>query len=117
MSHFILTCVLVCVFLVCATVCLFIYFNSRNELFGTGRQQCLLFGTLFIVGAAIFAGTFFSYYTHCPNPKCNEWVKSSYCQKCGWEVNVTIDCPTCEKEFNVSKAPAFCPDCGTKVKE
>ncbi|MBQ8245819.1 MAG: hypothetical protein IJZ42_01685 [Lachnospiraceae bacterium] len=51
----------------------------------------------------------------CPN--CDTFTDSAYCQECGTEVNPDTHCHNCGKEFYIGAVPAFCSDCGTKVKE
>ncbi len=115
MSDFISMCISTGLPFVGGLFLLGIYFSSKNDLTGTDRKSCLTWAIFLFVGSAILAGATFSQFSQCTNPDCNEWVNSAYCQKCGWEVNATVDCPTCEKEFGADKVPAFCPDCGTAV--
>ena len=74
-----------------------------------------MFGTMFLIIFIILSHGASNKLSHCPN--CDTWTDFTYCQECGTEVSPTIDCPGCQKEFDLSEAPAFCPDCGTKVKE
>lgn len=117
MTSFIITCIIVGALLIWGLFLLVIYVTSKNDMLATTRKSCLIWAAASIVLSAILAGSFLSQYSQCPNPTCKEWVDSSYCEKCGWEVHATIDCPTCENKFDADNAPAFCPDCGTEVKE
>ncbi|MBQ8245810.1 MAG: hypothetical protein IJZ42_01640 [Lachnospiraceae bacterium] len=68
-----------------------------------------------LLASSILSVAALSEYSKCPN--CDIWTDSTYCQECGTEVNPEITCPGCKKEFYIEAVPAFCPDCGTKVKE
>lgn len=115
MTGFIITCIIVGALLAWAIFLLVIYFTSKNEMLSTGRKECLIWGITSLIFSAIFVVAFLSQYSQCPNPDCNEWVDSSYCQTCGWEVNPSVNCPACEKEFKITKIPEFCPDCGATM--
>ena len=117
MTSFIAMCIIVGALFGLALFLFVIYFKSKNEMLYTDRKSCIIWGITCLIFILILVNEFSNQYTQCSNPNCNEWANSAYCQKCGWKVNTTVDCPTCEKKFDAAKLPDFCPDCGTKVKE
>ena len=47
-------------------------------------------------------------------PDCGYSTLEDWCQECGAEL--IIHCPGCDEKYP-GKVPAFCPECGTNLKE
>ena len=49
-------------------------------------------------------------------PSCDDFVdKGEYCNICGNDLHVTVDC-ICGAEYDENRVPPYCSDCGNKLK-
>ena len=108
MSEFNVWCIFLGVFVVGALFLLI--YSFTNDAFVARFLACSLAMCAVITVVKLVVD-----FDKCPN--CGTFTDSAYCQECGAAVDPFIDCSGCEKEFKADKAPAFCPDCGTKIKE
>lgn len=113
MVRFIIACVVAGLFFIGSLVLWITSFIIKD-----GKKPVRVIAVLLMIGAVFYVGGAQCEYHHCPN--CDYFTDAAFCQECGAEMNPTINCSNCKKDFNtndVNKVPAFCPDCGTKVKE
>lgn len=86
---------------------LFIAFGAALYFFTDSESMIAVIvigGALFIAATIIFS----------PCEACGYYTYSSFCERCGNEIDPKITCE-CGRKYSSDSHPAYCPDCGFEL--